>query len=73
MNIQSSETQIPKKTTWLDPKMIQVNDFIGKNKDEIKQEKIIFEYIGEGNMVIDQYPKANTKVEENSKVVIILA
>ena len=73
LNIKQSETQIPKKTTWLDPKMISVNDFIGKTKDECKQQSIQFEFIGEGNTVIDQYPKSNTKIEENSKVVIVLA
>ena len=73
LNIKQSETQIPKKTTWLDPKMIEVNDFIGKNKDECKQQGIQFEFIGEGNIVIEQYPKSNTKIEENSKVVLVLA
>ena len=52
--------------------MIEVNDFIGKNKDECKQQGLQFEFIGEGNTVIEQYPKANTKIEENSKVVLVL-
>ena len=73
LNIKQSETQIPKKTTWLDPKMIEINDFIGKTREEVIQKNIQFEFIGEGNTVVDQYPKANTKIEENSKVVIVLA
>lgn len=73
LNIQKSETQIPKKTTWLDPKMITVENFIGKNAEECKQEGIEFETIGEGNQVIEQYPSSGTMVEENQKVVLVLA
>lgn len=73
LNVKKVEKQIPKKTLWLDPNMIEVEDFLGKSKDECQQDGIKFEFIGEGNKVIDQYPKVKTKVEENSKVVIILA
>lgn len=73
MNIKKSEKQIPKKTTWLDPKIIEVNDFIGKNKKDCKQEGIQFEIIGDGEKVIEQYPSGGTKIEENKKVVLVVA
>lgn len=72
LNVNKVETQIPKKTTWLDPVMIKVDNFIGKSLEECKQDKIQFEIIGEGNTVIEQYPSANTLVEENQKVVLVL-
>ncbi|MGN1344525.1 MAG: penicillin-binding transpeptidase domain-containing protein, partial [Traorella sp.] len=73
MKIKQVEKQIPKKTSWLDPNMIEVENYIGKNKEDCKQEGLQFEFIGEGNQVIEQYPQAKIKIEENSKVVIILA
>lgn len=72
LNVEKVETQIPKKTTWLDPIIIKVDNFIGKTIEECKQEKIQFEIIGEGNTVIEQYPSANTMVEENQKVVLVV-
>lgn len=72
LGVEKVETQIPKKTTWLDPITIKVDNFIGKSLEECKQDKIQFEIIGEGNRVIEQYPSANTIVEENQKVVLIV-
>ena len=72
LNVEKVETQIPKKTTWLDPVMIQVDNFIGKTIEECKQDKVQFEIIGEGDTVIEQYPSANTMIEENQKVVLVV-
>ena len=72
LNVDKVEIQIPKKTTWLDPVMIKVDNFIGKNIEECKQENIEFEIIGNGNKVIEQYPSANTMIEENQKVVLVV-
>ncbi|MDE6195499.1 MAG: PASTA domain-containing protein, partial [Erysipelotrichaceae bacterium] len=72
LNVKKVEEQIPKKTTWLDPKTIQVNNFIGLTVDEVKQEGLIFEFIGEGDQVVDQMPEANTVLNEGGKVWIYL-
>lgn len=73
LNVSKVSKQLPKKTTWLDPVMVQVNQFVGLDKNECKQDKITFEYIGEGNKVIEQYPSAGSSIEENGKVVLVLA
>ena len=52
--------------------MIQVDNFIGLSIEECKQDKIQFEIIGEGTKVIEQYPSANTWIEENQKVVLVV-
>lgn len=72
LNIEPVKTQIPKKTTWLDPVKYKVENYIGKNKKEVKQEHLNFLFIGEGEKVIDQMPKAETVVEEGSEVWVYL-
>lgn len=72
LNVEKVSEQIPKKTTWLDPKMISVNNYIGLTKEDCKQEGLDFEFIGEGTRVLEQYPSEKSMLEENSKVVILL-
>lgn len=72
LEIEKTNEQLPKKTTWLDPVLYTVQDVIGKTKDECKMEGLLIEFSGEGNHVIDQYPKAGTKLSENGKVLVIL-
>ena len=72
LNVKKAEEQIPKKTTWLDPKTVRVNDFVGLSMEEVKQEGLTFEFIGEGDQVVDQMPEANTVLNEGGKVWIYL-
>lgn len=72
LKISKVKQQIPKKTTWLDPVEIEVENYIGKQKDEVKQEGLVFEWIGEGNQVIAQQPKAGTTLKEGGKVWVYL-
>lgn len=72
LNVSKVENQLPKKTTWLDPVMVKVNQFVGLKKEECKQDKIKFEFIGKGDKVIEQYPSAGSSIEENGKVVLVL-
>ena len=44
----------------------------GKSKNEVKSQYFNFEFVGEGNMVIDQLPKYGEKIEEGSTIVIML-
>lgn len=71
LEVEKAQTQIPKKTTWLDPKMIQVGNFIGLSKEDCIQEGLEFEFIGDGDKVVEQYPSSNTYLQENGKVVLV--
>lgn len=72
LNVEKVDVQIPKKTTWLDPKVIEVPDLIGKTRKECKIEGLEIEFNGDGDRVVDQYPQAKTKLNENGKVLVIL-
>lgn len=72
LNVEKVEEQLPKKTTWLDPIEIIVPDLIGKNKNECKMEGLTFEFVNEGETVIDQLPKAGEVLLEGGKVMITL-
>lgn len=72
LNVEKVEEQLPKKTTWLDPIEIIVPNLIGKNKNECKMEGLTFEFVNEGETVIDQLPKAGEVLLEGGKVMITL-
>ena len=72
LNVAKIEEQIPKKKMWLDPVDIVVPNFIGKTKKECKMEGITFEFVNEGEVVIDQLPKAGAIFENEGKVLITL-
>lgn len=72
LNVEKVEEQLPKKTTWLDPIEIIVPNLIGKNKNECKMEGLTFEFVNEGETVIDQLPKAGEVLLEGGRVMITL-
>lgn len=72
LGVEKTQEQIPKKKVWGDAQKYTVEDFIGKGKDEVVQEGITFEWIGEGNKVIDQLPLGGTVLDEGGKVWIYL-
>lgn len=72
LKVEKCEEQLPKKTVWGDIAKYTVNDFLGKSKEEVVQEGLSFEFIGEGNTVIDQLPAKGTVLEEGGKVWIYL-
>ena len=72
LKIERSEEQIPKKTTWLDTEKIEVENYIGKKKEEIKNEEYNILFIGEGDTVIDQMPEAKSKIESGNEVWLYL-
>ena len=47
-------------------------NLIGKKKEEIKQEGLVLEWIGEGDTVIAQLPQAGTTLNEGGKVWLYL-
>lgn len=72
LGVKKVEDQIPKKKVWGDAQRYTVEAYIGKSKQEVTQEGLIFEYIGEGDQVIDQLPQAGTVLDEGGKVWIYL-
>lgn len=70
--IKKSETQIPKKTTWLDPIKVKVENYIGMKKEEVKSESLKMILIGEGSKVVEQMPQPGVSVEEGSEVWLYL-
>jgi stage V sporulation protein D (sporulation-specific penicillin-binding protein) len=56
----------------MDTKTYIVDNYIGKNKKEVKSQYFKFEFVGEGDKVIDQLPKMGEKKEEGSTIVIML-
>ena len=63
---------IDKTYTWMDTKTYTVDNYVGLEKNKVKSTHFKFEFVGEGNMVIDQLPKYGEKVEEGSTVVVML-
>lgn len=72
LEVEKVSEQIPKKKIWLDPVEIEVPNLIGKKKEEIKQEGLVLEWIGEGDTVIAQLPQAGTTLNEGGKVWLYL-
>lgn len=72
MQIEKSEEQIPKATTWLDTPTYLVEDFIGKKKTEIKANGYKIVFVGEGDVVVDQFPEKDVVIDENEEVWVYL-
>ena len=56
----------------MDTKTYQVDNYVGLDKSKVKSTHFKFEFIGEGNMLIDQLPKYGEKIEEGTTIVIML-
>ena len=56
----------------MDERTYIVDNYIGQNKNKVKSEHFKFEFVGEGDHVIDQLPKMGEKIEEGSTIVIML-
>lgn len=72
MGVSKREGGIEKKYTWMDTKTYIVDNYIGLDKNKVKSSYFKFEFVGDGNIVIDQLPKKGEKVEEGSTIVIML-
>ena len=72
MGVSKREGGIDKSYTWMDTKTHIVDNYIGKSKKEVKSQYFKFEFVGEGDKVIDQLPKVGEKIEEGSTIVIML-
>lgn len=72
LEIEPSKEQIPKMKTWLDSPKYKVENYIGLKKDEIKSTNCKLVYIGEGDVVVEQFPLPDTKIDENEEVWLYL-
>jgi len=72
LGVEKREGGIDKTYTWMDTKTYKVENYVGLEKNKVKSQYFKFEFIGEGNTVIDQLPKYGEKIEEGSTVVIML-
>lgn len=72
LKIDTTNEGLKKEYTWLDTKSYELINYVGLDKKMVKSNTFKFEFIGEGNIVADQIPKAGSFLQEGSKVVIIL-
>jgi stage V sporulation protein D (sporulation-specific penicillin-binding protein) len=72
LGVEKRSGGIDKNYTWMDTKTYTVDNYVGLEKKKVKSSYFKFEFIGEGDIVIDQLPKYGEKVEEGSTIVIML-
>lgn len=64
MNVEKSKEQLPLKKVWPQTQYVVVDDFVGKKKKDVQQENVKFTFIGEGDVVLQQMPQANTMLNQ---------
>lgn len=72
LNIEPNNDGIEREYTWLDTKSFKVENYIGLTKNNVKSPYFKFEFIGDGNEVIDQIPKHDTIMNQGNTIVLIL-
>ena len=72
LNIAKVKKQREKAYVWTDTVTYDVENYIGLLKKEVKNDNYGFEFMGEGDYVIDQLPRVGEKIEAGQKVKIML-
>lgn len=72
LGVQKVTQQREKAYVWTDTRTFDVQNYIGKKKSEVKNDQYGFEFLGEGDYVIDQLPRVGEQIEEGQKVKIML-
>ena len=72
MNIPKNYEGEEREYTWMDTKTYPVENYIGKDKKELKSSHYKFKFLGEGNIVLDQIPRVGSMIEEGDYVMIQL-
>ena len=57
----------------MDEKYYPVDNYIGKNKKEVKSKYHTIVFKGEGNLVVDQLPKVGEMVKEGGTIILMLS
>ncbi len=58
--------------TWMDTKTYPVENYYGLKKNAVKSPHFRFDFMGEGDYVIDQLPRVGEMIEEGSTIMIML-
>ena len=74
LKIKKQEGELSKDLEWNDKVTYEVPNVIGMTKEEAKKNLFNFQIVveGEGEKVLDQSPKAGEKLEDQSKIRILL-
>ena len=74
LNIEKRKDFSEKKYNWNDKKIYVVENVIGKSSKEASSilNKFNVQYSGSGSIIIDQSPKAGSRVEEGSNIRLML-
>lgn len=72
LGVKKQTSEIERTYTWMDEKVYAVENYIGKQKNEVKSKYFTFVYKGNGNTVIDQLPRVGSMLEEGSTVLLQL-
>lgn len=72
LNVKKTDKQMAKTKLWSDPVTVEVPDFIGEKKKEVKHSDLQFVFYGKGDIVVDQLPSANEKIDRYGTVWIYL-
>ena len=74
LGIEKQDDEMEKDLEWNDKVTYVVPNVVGKSLKDAKKELINFEIVteGEGDMVVEQSPKALEKIEDRSKVRLLL-
>ncbi|MDX8044925.1 stage V sporulation protein D [Gracilibacillus sp. S3-1-1] len=74
LGVERQEDGIEKEYEWPEAPPVEVPDLIGLKKAELQEYLLSLELdiIGEGDYIIDQAPEAGEKVEEGSKIRLVL-
>lgn len=72
LNVSRQKEGFEKEYTWMDSKVYSVENYIGNKKKDVKSPYFTFEFVGEGEYVIDQLPSVGTRLEQGKKIIIML-
>lgn len=74
MNIEKQPNQKEKDYEWMDKKYYEVPNVVGMTKKEAKKYLSLFEieFVGDGDIVLEQTPKANTRYYETGTIKLLM-
>lgn len=72
LGVEKVTEQKEKAYVYTDVRTYDVENYVGLKKSEVKSDVYGFEWLGEGDYVIDQLPRVGEKIEEGQKVKIML-
>lgn len=72
LHVKKVTQQREKAYVWTDTITYNVENYVGLKKNQVKSEHYGFDFLGQGDYVIDQLPRVGEKIEEGQKVKIML-